>query len=159
MRQLDHDTAERLLDGVVTPDDAPPGYRLVARLIAALRAPEPLREPRRTRAAARTSGQPAVRTSRSGHRQFAVLAVVLAGILTLGLASAGALPGPVQRIAATVLEHAGVPVPGSGQHPADGSHASSDPRPEHVAPKGQQGPLNSLARTRESLRSLLQAVN
>lgn len=40
MRSLDLGTAERLLDGQIEPDDAPPGYGVVARVIAVLRASE-----------------------------------------------------------------------------------------------------------------------
>ena len=36
---LDRDTADRLLAGAVEPDDAPPGYAEVARLIRAAGAP------------------------------------------------------------------------------------------------------------------------
>lgn len=118
MSSLDRDTAERLLDGQITPDDAPPGYGVVARVLAVLRAPEKTEHHRKapvvagaTRAV-RSAGAVATR-SRVPRRQIVAATVVLGGILTVGLASAEALPGPVQEIAASVLDRAGIHVPGT----------------------------------------------
>jgi hypothetical protein len=113
---LDQDTAERLLAGAVAPEDAPPGYAGVARLLDAARA-EPT--------AAEAAGEPemvatmarVVRSSSTGSpsprrrftRRMVAAGLVFAGLAgTAGLASAGALPGAIQDFASGALDKAGI---------------------------------------------------
>jgi hypothetical protein len=144
---LDLDTADRLLAGIVAPEDAPPGYANVARLLESAAA-EPTADElsRETELVAMISA--AVRSSSSIHsvspRTFsmpfalsrpriaaAFVAVSLA--CTAGLASAGSLPGAAQDIASSMLAKVGISVPGpdehAGTHPSvrgSSSDASSD---------------------------------
>ena len=143
---LDLDTADRLLAGIVAPEDAPPGYANVARLLESAAA-EPTADElsRETEVVAMVAA--AVRSSSSIHsvsRRFfkpfalsrpritaAFVAVSLA--CTAGLASAGSLPGAAQDIASSMLAKVGISVPGpdehAGTHPSvrgSSSDASSD---------------------------------
>ena len=144
---LDIDTADRLLAGTVAPEDAPPGYANVARLLESAAA-EPTADQlsRETEVVAMVAR--AVRSSSSIHtaspRRFfmpfalsrprisaAFVAVTLAS--TAGLASAGSLPGAAQDIASSMLAKVGISVPGpnehAGTHPSvrgSSSDASSD---------------------------------
>jgi hypothetical protein len=115
VRSLDRDTAERLLDGQITGDDAPQGYGAVARVIAVLRAPEKTEHRRPAPVVAGTAravhGTAAATRSRVPRQQLMAATVVLSGILTVSLAGAGALPGPVQEIGASVLDRVGMHVP------------------------------------------------
>jgi hypothetical protein len=136
---LDDGTAERLLRGVLTLDDAPPAYREVVVLFAALNAPPTPRElagerrmvpfiaRRITESASVTRVTPTTRITtrkRSPHRlRVAVLAVVAAATLLMSLASAGALPGAAQRVASDVLGQVGISVPSPNGH-SDG-HADT----------------------------------
>jgi hypothetical protein len=43
--RLDGDTAERLLRGLIAPEDAPPGYAPVARFLRAVRGNRPVPPP------------------------------------------------------------------------------------------------------------------
>jgi hypothetical protein len=122
VRDLDRDTAERMLDGRVAPDDAPPGYGLVARLIAVLRTTEPA-----SGGAQAAPGQAPPRRRGAGRAlraQLVLLALALGTTLMVGLASAGALPGPIQGAAASVLERLGVHVPGTDQGSSAGDGAT-----------------------------------
>jgi translation initiation factor IF-2 len=118
---LDQDTADRLLAGAVAPEDAPPGYAGVARLLDAAARAEPT--------AAEAAGEPemvatmarVVRSSRTGSppprrrftRRTVAAGLVFAGLAgTAGLASAGALPGAIQDFASGALDKVGITVPG-----------------------------------------------
>ena len=144
---LDLDTADRLLAGTVAPEDAPPGYANVARLLESAAA-EPTADElsRETEIVAMVAA--AVRSSSSIHsvspRRFfmpfalsrpriaaAFVAVTLA--CTAGLASAGSLRGAAQDVASSMLAKVGISVPGpnehAGTHPSvrgSSSDASSD---------------------------------
>jgi len=144
---LDLDTADRLLAGTVAPEDAPPGYANVARLLESAAA-EPTADQlsRETEVVAMVAR--AVRSSSSIHtaspRRFfmpfalsrpritaAFVAVTLT--CTVGLASAGSLPSAAQDIASAMLAKVGISVPGpnehAGTHPSvrgSSSDASSD---------------------------------
>ena len=120
---LDRDTADRLLSGSMAPDDAPPGYAGVAGLLRfcaqlppldavrerttidamsqRIRSHRPANPPVRGRVAARRS----VRLKLVG----VSVAAMLVG--TSGLAFAGELPAPAQRIAHTVFASIGVNIP------------------------------------------------
>ena len=135
---LDRGTADRLLSGSVAPDDAPPGYTDVARLLRAVAMPPSPHElaPEaeavaaaetilRARSAAlptpaRSGARP--RTARSRFFRTKVTSLVVVGTLigTSGLAAAGVLPDPVQSAASRVLDAIGidVPDPSTIEHPA-----------------------------------------
>jgi hypothetical protein len=130
---LDRDTADRLLAGAVEPDDAPPGYALVARLIRAAGSPptptELMGEEQAVAAAARVvnrtaphSPVPATRRSTVRSRFFRVkiAGLVVAGTVlgTTGLAAAGVLPDAAQNAASSVLSSIGISVPTADEHPA-----------------------------------------
>jgi hypothetical protein len=144
---LDLDTADRLLAGTVAPEDAPPGYANVARLLESAAAEATADElARETEVVAMVAA--AVRSSSNIHsvspRRFfvpfalsrpritaAFVAVTLAS--TAGLASAGSLPGAAQAVASAMLAKVGISVPGpnehAGTHPSvrgSSSDASSD---------------------------------
>ena len=144
---LDLDTADRLLAGTVAPEDAPPGYANVARLLESAAA-EPTADElsRETEVVAMVAA--AVRPSPSirplSPRRFflpfalsrpriaaAFVAISLAS--TAGLASAGSLPGAAQDIASSMLAKVGISVPGPNERPGthpnvrgSSSDASSD---------------------------------
>jgi hypothetical protein len=144
---LDLDTADRLLAGTVAPEDAPPGYANVARLLESAAAEPTADELSREREVVAMVAA-AVRSSSSIHsvspRRFfmpvalsrpriaaAFVAVTLA--CTAGLASAGSLRGAAQDVASSMLAKVGISVPGpnehAGTHPSvrgSSSDASSD---------------------------------
>jgi hypothetical protein len=141
---LDLDTADRLLAGAVLPEDAPPGFARVARLLEAASAeatPDELaregEDVAMVAAAVRLSGARTF-TSRRSFMPFALSRpritaafVAAAFACTAGLASAGSLPGAAQDIASAMLAKVGVTVPGpnenAGTHPNErGSSTSSD---------------------------------
>jgi hypothetical protein len=131
--KLDTRTVDRLLEGTMLFDDAPPRYQRVALALGALREPATevemagqeaavasiaaMVEYRATATARKPT--PAVR------RPFRLVTASLVGGLTLfgGLAAANALPGSVQGVASDVLDQVGVSVPApssnAGDHPAD----------------------------------------
>src|SRR4249919_3401894 len=118
---LDRDTADRLLSGSVAPDDAPPGYAGVAGLLRSCARPLPLdHERERTTILAMkqrigcrpaepsVSGRPAGRWLRLKLVGVGVGALLVS---TSGLAFAGGLPAPAQRVAHTVFASIGVDIP------------------------------------------------
>jgi hypothetical protein len=130
---LDMETADRLLAGAVAPEDAPPGYAEVARLLEAVSA-EPTSHELAREAEVVAKVASAVRSSsstdspRRSFMPFAlsrprVTAVLVAAALacTIGLASASALPGAAQDIASEMLAKVGISVSGpndnAGTHP------------------------------------------
>jgi hypothetical protein len=131
---LDMETADRLLGGAVAPEDAPPGYAEVARLLEAVSA-EPTSHELAREAEVVAKVASAVRYSSNTHsprRSFmpvalsrpritaALVAAALAAC-TVGLASASALPGAAQDIASEMLAKVGISVSGpndnAGTHP------------------------------------------
>jgi hypothetical protein len=132
---LDLDTADRLLAGTVAPEDAPPGYANVARLLESAAA-EPTADELAREAevvamvAAAVRSSPSIRSlSPRMSMPFALsrpritaafVAVTLA--CTAGLASAGSLPSAAQDIASAMLAKVGISVPGPNEHA--GTHPS-----------------------------------
>jgi hypothetical protein len=112
---LDDVTADRLLEGGVAPDDAPPGFQDVARTLgaAALMATAAPTQDAGTAVAAFLDAVPTRRTNRM--KKWKIAAATLAGGLTLstGLAAADILPAPAQDVASSALSHVGINVPDS----------------------------------------------
>jgi hypothetical protein len=122
---LDMETADRLLAGTVAPEDAPPGYADVTRLLQAAWA-EPTSDeiPSEDVIVARIAG--VVRSSSSTasfspHKPrkpfgltrspIATALVAAALVCSAGLASAGALPDAIQGAASATLAKVGISVP------------------------------------------------
>ena len=131
---LDTDTADRLLAGSVAPEDAPPGYGRVVRLLevasAETSSEELAREPETVAALAAALRTPVhkVASPRRPSMPFALsrprlTAVVVAAAFSasVGMASAGSLPGAAQDVASEMLAKVGITVPGpndsAGTHP------------------------------------------
>jgi hypothetical protein len=131
---LDPETAERILAGTMAPEDAPPTYADVVRLLENASSETALVElPGETEIVAAIAA--AVRASSANQpledrRKFrmtstftrpklaaAFLAATLAA--TSGLALAGSLPGAAQGVASTVLAALGVEVPGPDENAGD----------------------------------------
>jgi hypothetical protein len=138
---LDGDTLERLLTGRLEPDDAPPGYAEVARVLRAAAArfdTADLGHETEHVAAARlliTQRSPASagldrrsqRMRSKGYRLKVVGLVVLGTLLgTSGLAAAGVLPDTAQDMLSYVLDGVGISVP-SGDHPDSSGEPSEHP--------------------------------
>jgi hypothetical protein len=141
---LDPDTADRLLAGRVDPDDAPPGFAEVARVLRAAGAParsdELVWEPWAVAVATRliyqgparshvsSTGRSPVRSRmRSRFFRSRVAGLVVVGTLagTTGLAAAGALPHGAQHAVSTVLSKMGISVPQATPQPTDVTHPAS----------------------------------
>jgi hypothetical protein len=133
---LDLDTAERLLAGTVAPEDAPPGYANVARLLESAAA-EPTADELAHETEVVAMVARAVRSSSSirslsprkslipfalSRPRIAAAFVAVTLACTAGLASAGSLPGAAQDIASTMLAKVGISVPGPNEHA--GTHPS-----------------------------------
>jgi hypothetical protein len=131
--ELDDLTAERLLDGAVSPDDAPPGYQAVASTLrdAASLASEVPADGADAAVAAFLDAIPTRRISMTG--KWKVFAATLAGGLTLstGLAAAGALPGAAQGVASDALAKVGISVPDNSNDHADSRGRSANHSSTH----------------------------
>jgi hypothetical protein len=152
---LDDDLADRLLDGDLSPDQAPPGYAAVAALLAATVAPPSPAElvgqeaalaelqavTRARRALPRGSGKP------SRRRRVGLLVAVAVGALSItGIAAAatGTLPDPIRntarRILATVDDTAPMPATTPGRQPApstgDGAAVGATSEGQSARPAG-----------------------
>jgi type IV secretory pathway VirB10-like protein len=138
---LDAGTAERLVSGAVDVADAPPEYRAVASVLLALREPPdswelvggPAVAERIAATVSVARTERAVPRSRrfASRTRVAVASLVASGLaLTGGLAAAGALPDPAQRVASAVLDQVGISVP-TGDEPARRGTAptTADPKP------------------------------
>ena len=141
---LDEDSATRLLQGLVHPDDAPPGYGAVAGLLNSARTPlGPVNED----AAAITvaamvevirDATPAPETSRRKTMLGkllagkAIAAVAVLGLTATGAAAAsGSLPDQAQAVVSDAAGHVGVNIPHpnrgkSADHRQDGKNKPSD---------------------------------
>jgi hypothetical protein len=163
---VDDETADRLLSGRVAPEDAPPGYGPVVRLLDAASA-EPEAEELEHESEGVVAFALAVRSSEPAHsgsprrstmplslsRARLVAAALAAALLTTtGLASAGSLPGAAQDVASEMLAKVGVSVPGpndnAGTHP-DG-RGSSGTAPNAPSGEGKGSDISELARTTDA---------
>lgn len=152
MLRLDRDTTDRLLSGRVLPEDAPPGYAEVARVLLALGSPPTAAELRHRdhavaaaarRATTETTTPPKIprRFRRSGRARVKVLALTLLGsmVATSGLAMAGMLPDAAQNVVSDVLSKVGLDVP-----KADDAPPVEGVPPAHGAPPAADWPLPGL---------------
>ena len=125
---LDEETVERLLSGELSPEQAPPGYADVAKLLAATAA-APRHEELAGQAAALAELRAVTRTRTAAtrraskprrRRRVGLAAVVVVGALATGGvagAATGHLPGPVREAARSILVTVGgaepaAPTPG-----------------------------------------------
>jgi hypothetical protein len=164
---LDDNTVERLVRGRVGPDDAPPGYAGVARVLQAAAdpaGPDELagREPAlamfrahgptgdRGRAGSRTRGrrEPAARGRPGGRTRGRLAALALAGVLAAGgLWTAAAAPSPPG-----LPSHAGAPQSGGAGSGAPGSVTQARPMTPPVTGAGAnaRAPVRPPARERST---------
>jgi hypothetical protein len=152
-KPLDTWTADRLLDGLIAPDDAPPGYAPVARLVIAARRPASAGELAGmdgavAAAAALLSGRATDRTEivdrlhnarRAVRAKIAGLVVVGTLVGTSGLAAAGVLPTPIQSAAARVLDTIGIHVPNPHDDQLSPAFATGEQGPSAVAVAASRG--------------------
>ncbi len=159
---LDIQTADRLLAGAVAPKDAPPGYADLARLLDATWAePIPDELGRETEVVAMMAAavrgpagddapSPTKRLARSSVSRVRIMSALVAAGLACGtgLAWAGALPGPAQDVASSVLAKVGISVPddknGLRQRP-NGSRAGAATPSSHE----RSGEISRPAKTTE----------
>ena len=158
---LDANTSDRLLAGAVAPEDAPPGYADVARLLEALSAEPTADELAREAehvAMVATAVLPSSGTQFSSptrsfipfalSRPRIAAALIAAGLAcTGGLASAGALPGAAQDIASAILGKVGISVPGSNENA--GTHPSVRGASADRSDAGKGSDISELATTTE----------
>jgi hypothetical protein len=154
---LDPDTAERLLAGTVAPEDAPPGFANVVRLLESAAA-EPTADELSLETEVVAMVATAVRASssirslspRRSFMPFALARLRIAAVFvavtlacTAGLASAGSLPGAAQEIASAMLAKLGISVPGPNDHAGP-----------HPSVRGSSGDVSSDAATVSEIREL-----
>jgi hypothetical protein len=159
---LDLDTADRLLAGAVAPEDAPPGYAGVARMLEAATA-EPTADVLEREvetvaliaATVRSFPRTEPSTPRRSFMPFALsrlrltAALVAAGLAcSAGLASAGALPGAAQEVASEMLAKVGISVPGPNEHAGDHPSVRGKSAEEHAG-RGKGSEISELATTTE----------
>jgi hypothetical protein len=149
--RLDAGTADRMLEGRVAPDDAPPGYAEVAGLLQTLAADLPPR-PRAAgegtiRMMAKVVGiSDPPRPSRRPHplRGSIVVLAMVATLGTIGVAFAGELPDAAQRVVSTWFQTIGVTIPrpdaNGGAWPSGTSIANAPSAGRSAAGSGNAGP-------------------
>jgi hypothetical protein len=143
---LDDDSASRMLQGLVHPDDAPPGYSSVAGLLASAAQLPPLAEDAGTATISamveviRTGAVPTPETSRRRSmlgKLFAGKALVAMATVALtatgAAAATGTLPAPVQDAVSEAVSHVGVDLPANAGKSADHRQDGED------RAKGQSG--------------------
>jgi hypothetical protein len=139
--RLGKDTVDRLLAGRIDPDDAPPGYSEVARVLQAATAAD-LREELAHEAVhvglamelvkqPPPTSTPSVGRSKkmgSRSRRIKVGGLVVVGVLmgSTGLAAAGFLPDAARDAFSSVLDRVGITVPANGDHPSTSGEEISE---------------------------------
>lgn len=171
---LDEDSASRLLQGLVHPDDAPPGYGAAAGLLQSA-AQLPLGQVDEDAAAITVSAmvgviQDATPTPEISRRKsmlgklLAGKAVVATAVAVLGLTATGAaagtgsLPDPAQSAVSEAVSHVGIDIPRgkSADHRKDNKDKPADETPGDDTtgeePEGMSGVVEGIkdARTAES---------
>jgi hypothetical protein len=150
--QLDANTQDRLVAGLIAPEDAPPAYAEVAGALQTLGRRLPPPDAAAEVATIRTMTEvlrkstpvPLPRWPRRRRRPGARIALVVTTSLlgTTGVAFAGGLPDAAQSVASDLLAKVGITVPGpapeSDQHPdARGNSPAQQPPPS--AQLGHEG--------------------
>jgi hypothetical protein len=162
---LDRDTLERLLAGRVAPDDAPPGYAEVARVLqaaAALSDHTDLSHEAENIAAARllvtrspASGRPHAKpkTMPSKAHRLKLVGLVVLGTLvgTSGLAAAGMLPDTAQDVLSSVLGHLGMSVPQSDHPTSSGDRTPGVSTTSKSAEVGRGAAISGIATRTDSV--------
>lgn len=153
---LDRDSASRMLQGLVHPDDAPPGYASVAGLLSGAAQLPPLDGD----AGAATipamveaigAGVPVFAPETSGRKSMigrffagkALAAMATVALTASGAAAAtGSLPAPVQDAVSGAVSHVGLDLPAKGgksaEHRRDGEHRQRGGK-DNSDDKGQPG--------------------
>ena len=139
--QLDANTEDRLLAGLIAPDDAPPAYAEVASALQTLGRqlppPDAAAEATTIRTMTEILGKsipaPLPQRTRRRRRSITRVALVLTTCLlgTTGVAFAGGLPDAAQSVASDLLAKVGINVPGPAPE-ADGhpdAHGDSSAQP------------------------------
>ncbi len=169
-RPLDDGTAERMLRGSLSRDDAPPEYRVVVDALRQVVQPPPRDLTHESQAVAAITqrivpsadagGTGWARLGRRRITQLAAAGTLGAVSLFGGLAAANALPGAAQGVASDMLARVGVTVPGpnehAGTHPDDrGASTNHAPSSDSVttsdasdhSSNGQGATISDLAHT------------
>ena len=175
---LDEDSASRLLQGLVHPDDAPPGYGAAAGLLKSA-AQLPLGQVDEDAAAITVSAMveairdaaPAPETSRRktmlgkvlAGKAVAATAVAVLGLTATGAAAGtGSLPDPAQSVVSEAVSHVGIDIPRgkSADHRKDNKDKDKNKPADETPgddttgeePKGMSGVVKGIkdARTAES---------
>lgn len=148
---IDEGTLDRLMQGRILPDDAPPGYSDVASILVAAASP-PSPEELRMQAlhvmAAHDAIDRRTRRLRPGTLGLAAGLLLLGALVLIpGLAVARVLPDPAQHAVTTVLERVGISIPASTNHPTPVPHSPSPSGP-HPASTGSE--ISSIATTTDA---------
>lgn len=171
---LDEDSATRLLQGHVHPDDAPPGYSAVAGLLnSAARLPlSPVDEE-----AAATTVSAMVEVIRDAApapeiaRRKTMLGKLLAGkalaaVAVLGLTATGAaagtgvLPDPAQNVVSEAVSHVGIDIPrgNSADHRKDGEHRKDKDKDQGNKPADEGQPADGAKGMSGTVENLKQQI-
>ena len=146
---IDEGTLDRLLQGRILPDDAPPGYSVVASILVAAASP-PSPEELRMQASHVVAARDAIgrrrRRFRAGPLGLATGLVLIGALLLLpGLAAAHVLPDSAQHGVTTVLQKIGITIPANTSRPTT---PTAPPSTDHPASTGSD--ISSLARTTDA---------
>ena len=140
--RIDEGTLDRLLQGRILPDDAPPGYSAVASILVAA-ASRPTDVELRLQgphvAAAREAIGRRNRRRRPGALGLATGLLVLLLLVVPGLAAAKLLPEPAQNAVTTVLKKVGITLPDADQPIAPASPSRGEPGGTGVANSSDLG--------------------
>ena len=150
---IDEGTLDRLLQGRILPDDAPPGYSAVASILAAAASPPSGQELRMQAShvvAAREAINRRTRHFRAGPLGLATGLVLVCALLLLpGLAAAHVLPDPAQHAVTAVLERVGITIPANANPPTPKpTPATSSSAGGHPASTGSE--ISSIATTTDA---------
>jgi hypothetical protein len=153
--RLDAETADRMLEGRVAPDDGPPGYAEVAGLLQTLAADLPSRPAAAGEGTIRMMAKVVgisdpPRPSRRPHPlRGSIVVLAMVGTLgTIGVAFAGGLPDAAQRVVSTWFQTIGVTIPrpddaSGGAWPSGTSIADARSVGRSAAGSGNAGPSSS----------------
>ncbi len=155
---LDTDTLDRMLAGGIHPDDAPPGYSEVARVLFAVAeatdnvelvhetahvalAMELVEQRSPVSASSHQRSSRRSRSTTSGRHRGKIGGLVVIGALigSTGLAAAGVLPDAAQDAFSKVLDKVGITVPPGSGHPASSGEELSGVATTTDATGGDKG--------------------